>query len=82
MPPSPARSAATADVLRLESGELVGMVATICHFGSVDSRTKAKHELSKLRQDCMLMVLPCSAIARHAGLLGRRASGGLILELS
>ena len=43
------------------------MVATICHFGSVDSKTKAKHELSKLRLGLHVDVVPpCSAIARHA----------------
>ena len=78
-----ARRSATADVLRLESGELVGMVATICHFGSVDNKTKPENEKSKLRQDYMSMVPPwwCHS-SLHAGLLRQQASSHLITTLS
>lgn len=53
------QSGATVDVLRLAgSGSLVGMVATINHFGSLDKRDTAAHEKSKTRREHRVVVLP------------------------
>lgn len=51
--------AAVVDVLRLaETGELVGMVATICHFGAADTKDRAAHEKTKMRREHRVVVLP------------------------
>ena len=52
-------TAATVDVLRLaETDQLVGMVATITHFGSLDKRNLQEHQKSKTRREHRVVVLP------------------------
>lgn len=49
---------ATADVLRTESGEPVGFVASIGHFGATDKRDTADEEKTKVRREHRVCILP------------------------
>ena len=51
--------AAVVDVLRLEeTNEPVGFIATVSHYGQVDTKDKAAHEKSKVRREHRVVVLP------------------------